>query len=786
MARGDLTGVRPKQATGQAVGWPQAVRSIRVQMALLAASLMVIIALAAALLILNGYRAQNRSVELQLTGTARTVSLAVDGRIREFAGVLKTLALSPRLAAGDLPGFDRLARREVGGPGRWVVLADDQGRPLVDTSLPLGAPLPRTPSPLFQADRREVDDRGLYISDLIPGSPGQRPAVGVVTPAPRPDRPTWRLAVALDPSMLEKTVLKQRLPPHWYATLHDRNGRVIARSRESARWVGRLGRPQVLEQILHTTNGVSEGRSLEGPPVLFAYKRSPLTGWTLVAAMPKPGAEAALVQSLPLTIGLVLGLMLLGLALTWWFGGRIARSIDSLAEAAEALGRGAPTPPVATGLSEIDAVGSVLTDASIRLKQREDELRWLSETLESRVAERTRELETTTERLAQARKLEAIGRLTAGVAHDFNNLLAVMIGNLDLLGKRLTDEKLSRFVDHARTAANRGAELTRQLLAFGRRQRMRPAPLELNELARSVGALLGSALGPAMVVRARTGAEPIWVAADRHQLELAIMNLALNARDAMPAGGEVILETGRATVAELASGPEAPPAGDFGVLGVRDTGVGMPPDVAAQIWEPFFSTKKQGAGSGLGLAQVLGVVQQLGGGATVQTEPGRGTCVQLYLPSAAPAAEPAAAETTAAAPAVTSEGVLQGCKIMLVDDDPDVRKVTADLLRDLGCETEELPNGAEALARLDAGARPDVLITDYAMPGMTGAEVARRSQERRSDLPVLLISGYLDMEALTRTWNGPVLAKPFSKEALAKRLIEALSPRPDTGRLRGQ
>jgi nitrogen-specific signal transduction histidine kinase len=391
------------------------------------------------------------------------------------------------------------------------------------------------------------------------------------------------------------------------------------------------------------------------------------------------------------------------------------------------------------------------------------------------VAERTGELAAATERLAQAQKMEAVGRLTSGVAHDFNNLLAVIVGNLDLLGRRLDDEKLSQFVAHARFAADRGAKLTRQLLAFGRRQRMRPQPLELNELIESASALLSSALGPKVAIRARPGPEPVWVTADREQLEMVIMNLALNARDAMPEGGEVTLQTWSATITQPGGGPEAPPPGDYGVLCVCDTGIGMTPEVLAQIWEPFFSTKALGAGSGLGLAQVLGAVQQLGGGVTVQSEPGRGASVQVHLPrAAAPVAAPAPRETAAATPAEAREGVLSGRKIMLVDDDAGVRAVTADLLRDLGCSCEELASGVDALARLDGGARPDALIIDYAMPVMTGAEAARLSGERHPSLPVLLISGYLDAEALEQTWNGPVLAKPFSKAALAARLAQAL------------
>jgi signal transduction histidine kinase len=755
-------------------GWRQAVRSVRVQLALLTVALVLITGLAAALVILDSYRAHSKSTELQLTETATALSLAVDGKVRESTGVLKALAASHALAAGDLAAFDREARQAVAGSHRWVMLADDQGRRLLDTALPPGAPLPPTPPNLFQG-YHEAPGKDVYVSDIIPNSLTGRPMVGVTMPVLRPGRPTWRLAIGLSPRVPQQIVADLGLPPGWYGALHDRHGTIIARSIDAARYVGRPALPDLLDHILRpqTSTGVFEGRAIDGRPILAAYKRSPLTGWTLMVAMPRDAARAALLRSLALTVALALGLLLLGVALVWRIAGRVAGAIGSLAHAAQALGRGTPAaPPAATGLTEIDAVGRALHEASIRLKQREDELRGLNETLERRVAERTRELAAATERLAQARKMEAIGRLTGGVAHDFNNLLAVIVGNLDLLGKRLNDEKLSRYVAHARIAADRGAALTRQLLAFGRRQRMHPQPLELNELIESAGALLSSALGPTVTVRARPGPEPVWVTADREQLEMVIMNLALNAQDAMPEGGEVTLSAGRAILGAPA-GPEAPPPGDFGVLSVCDTGVGMTPDVLAQIWEPFFSTKKQGAGAGLGLAQVLGAVQQLGGGVTVQTEPGRGACIHVHLPRIAPAAA-APPEAAAVTPAEAREGLLRGRKVMLVDDDPDVRGVTADLLRDLGCETEELACGTDALARLDAGARPDILVTDYAMSGMTGAEVARVSQERWPDLPVLLISGYLDAEALRRTWNGPVLAKPFNTKAFAARLTQAL------------
>jgi CheY-like chemotaxis protein len=255
--------------------------------------------------------------------------------------------------------------------------------------------------------------------------------------------------------------------------------------------------------------------------------------------------------------------------------------------------------------------------------------------------------------------------------------------------------------------------------------------------------------------------------ADRTQLELVVMNLAINARDAMPEGGEVMIETDRRTVTTPSRQYEAPGRGDYVVVSVIDAGTGMTPEVLAQIWEPFFTTKASGVGSGLGLPQVLGVAKQLGGGVAVDTFVGRGTTVRVFLPVAEPA-------QAAAEPEPGPEVDLTGARVLLVDDDDDVRRVAGELLRDIGCEPEEADGGPAALARIDAGVEPDVVVMDYAMPGMTGVEAARRLAETRPKLPVLLISGYMDAEALERTWTGPVLAKPFSKEQLARRLAEVL------------
>jgi signal transduction histidine kinase len=713
-------------------GWRRALRSFRVRMIALVVAVALLIGLAITLLLLDGYRAHTRLTELQLHETADALSLAVDDKILAAVGVLKALETSPYLASGAVSAFDLEARQAMTEPNQWVVLFDENGRQLVNTSQPRGVPLALAPLPDFKFYKHAVAGRDVFISDLINSSLTGHLSVGLAILVRTPGKPAYYLAVAQTPEVPHEVLAAEGLPASWYGALFDRSGRVIARNTASTLAVGRTAPPGFAQQIQHKSQGVFKGRSPLGEDVIVAFRRSLLTGWTLVVALPLAAERAELIRSLAFTVFLVLVLLSAGAALVWRFADVASRAVGGLQRGAEALGRGEAVASTPTGLSETDAVGQALHNASLRLKQRDENLQ----------------------------------RLTGGVAHDFNNLLTVVIGSLDMLGRRLTEPRLNRLVAAAREAAERGASLTGKLLAIGRRQRLTPEPLDLNQLMAAA-----RPVGEAFRVVTRPAADAVWTMADRTQLELALDNLLVNARDAMPGGGEVVIEAGYEIVTGPAPDPEAPRPGSYAVLSVRDAGVGMTPEVRGRIFEPFFTTKARGAGTGLGLPQVLGVAQQLGGGVTVETAPGRGACVRLYLPRAEPPHAPTARSS------VPEVAELAGRKVMLVDDDDEVRAVTAELMRDMGCEAEDLSDGAAAQMRLEAGARPDLLVTDYAMPGMTGAELAHWCARTRPYLPVLLISGYLDVEALEQTWKGLVLTKPFSREALAASLARALPPR---------
>ncbi|TNC70902.1 PAS domain S-box protein [Rubellimicrobium roseum] len=368
--------------------------------------------------------------------------------------------------------------------------------------------------------------------------------------------------------------------------------------------------------------------------------------------------------------------------------------------------------------------------------------------------------------LRQAQKMEAVGQLTGGIAHDFNNLLGALVGSLDLIRRRPDDaDRVRRFAEAGIQAAERGAKLTGQLLAFSRSQRLETRPVAVASLVRGLRDLLGRTLGPMIRLSLDLACEDA-VLSDQTQLEMALLNLAINARDAMPDGGELGLST---ALRVLDHDPELAP-GDYVELAVADGGTGMPPEVAARALDPFFTTKGVGKGTGLGLSQVYGIARQAGGTVRLETAPGQGTTVRVLLPRTDLAPETAAStgrDEDAPGPA--------RARVLLIDDDPDVRRMIAASLDALGYRVEEAEDGPQGLVRLEQAA-PDLLLVDFAMPGLNGAEVAAAAWVHRPGLPVVFVSGYSDTARIEAV-AGPralVLRKPFRVDELQAILVQAL------------
>ncbi len=371
--------------------------------------------------------------------------------------------------------------------------------------------------------------------------------------------------------------------------------------------------------------------------------------------------------------------------------------------------------------------------------------------------------------LRQAQRVEAVGQLTGGVAHDFNNLLTVVIGNIDLIqSTEPRDERTRDRLAAMRAAAEKGATLTGHLLAFARRQPLLPRPVDLNAVVSGMQDLLQSALGRRVEMQTRL-ANDLWPAmVDPTQIELVILNLAINARDAMPTGGVVTIGTANRHYG-APSRAEDPAEGDYVVVMLRDTGAGMTPEVQAKAFEPFFTTKGPGAGSGLGLSQVFGTARQSGGDVQIESELGKGTTVSVYLPRAK-----VAVERAAIAPVVASGARNGSATVLLVDDDEAVRATTADVLVGLGYAVHQAADGPSALELLNHAETVDVLLTDVVMPGMSGPELARHVLVVRPGLPIIFISGYAEPEGLAGESLGRLVRKPFRAAELQEKIEEAI------------
>ncbi|KQX58645.1 two-component system sensor histidine kinase/response regulator [Ensifer sp. Root954] len=403
-------------------------------------------------------------------------------------------------------------------------------------------------------------------------------------------------------------------------------------------------------------------------------------------------------------------------------------------------------------------------------------LRTLNETLEQRVEERTAALVQAEDALRQAQKMEAVGQLTGGLAHDFNNILAGISGSLDLMKTRLAQGRvgeIDRYMTGAQGAVKRAAGLTQRLLAFSRRQTLDPKPSDINRIVAGMQDLISRSVGPGVAVET-VGAGGLWTAfVDVGQLENALLNLCINARDAMPDGGRLTIETGNRWLDERAAAQRGLPPGQYVSLCVSDTGTGMSPDVVARAFDPFFTTKPIGQGTGLGLSMVYGFAGQSGGAVRIYSEVGKGTMICIYLPRHA--AEDHSSDIPAdAGPAPAATGVHT---ILVVDDEPLVRMVAVEILEELGYEVLEASDGPSALKMLDARPTIDLLVTDVGLPnGMNGRQLADAVRVQRPGLNVLFVTGYAENAVLNHghlDHGMEVVTKPFTADVLARR-VESL------------
>jgi len=478
---------------------------------------------------------------------------------------------------------------------------------------------------------------------------------------------------------------------------------------------------------------------------------------------------------------------LLGMISTHWSAPhqpsqRDLRLLDILARtAADLLERTMAEEALRAREQELERTCAHLRASEEQQRKAKAQLRELNETLEHRVAARTAELMQAEEKLRQSQKMEAVGQLTGGLAHDFNNLLAGISGSLELISMRIARGRLGdidKYLVAAQGATKRAAALTHRLLAFSRRQTLEPRPLNVNTLMFGMSELIQRTAGPGIQVQTLGDAD-LWPAfVDASQLENALLNLCINARDAMPDGGRITLQASNQWLDPVAALAHDVPEGAYLCLSVTDTGSGMPADVMAHVFEPFFTTKPLGQGTGLGLSMIYGFAQQSGGQVRICSTVGEGTTVYIYLPrhhGDAPAEEPA--------PGTEAVSIAQpGETVLLVDDEPTMRMLLTDVLSELGYTVIEAADSATGLQLLRSDVHIDLLITDVGLPGgMNGRQMADAGLQLRPTLKTLFITGYAEHAVIGEGQLQPgmqVLTKPFAVDSLGGRVRELLALQP--------
>ena len=717
---------------------------------------------------------QRTQIESDVRQMAESFLADVDRQIGAIQAELQVLATSPSLQTGDFRAFDQQMRAALTIRGTSIVLHDTHGQQLLSTNRPFGEPLPH-------ATNTEMHDRVVatgkpQISDLIMGAVLRRPILVVGVPVFRDGQVVYVLAMGLGPEILSSLLEEQSLSPQWTAGILDRKGIIVARNRELNRFLGRPASPMLLEAMREPAENWIPNVTSDGIPVYSTLRRSPITGWTVAIGVPREFVDAPVRRARLLAFRGGTAVLGLSLLLGWWMARAIRRPVEALTRATKALGQGEAIGHLVGGVRELDQVGDELRNAAAVLARNREEL-------EGAVKERTRELAAANDRLRgeidareqaqsallQAQKMEAMGQLTGGVAHDFNNLLTVVSGSLALLEPRISDDKSLRLLHTAQRGASQGAKLTESLLAFARQQRLNPIPADLNSIIIEMSEMLSRSISPTVEIR-HALADELWpVLVDTAQIETALLNVALNARDAMPTGGVILIETANVTGTNRQV-PEEVVGRDCVLVSVRDTGIGMSQEVVARAFDPFFTTKEVGKGTGLGLSMVFGVVRQSGGTVRILSRLREGTTVQIYLPRAL---ETAASGTGRARQSRSA----RGGHILIVDDDPDVRWIIAQKLREIGYVVEEADNGRAALAMLEQHVPCDLMIADLVMPGLSGLDTLRLARRKRPDLKVLFVSGYADLSRFGANLSDhALLKKPFKLEELVQAVETALQP----------
>ncbi|WP_019142584.1 hybrid sensor histidine kinase/response regulator [Noviherbaspirillum massiliense] len=689
------------------------------------------------------YQEQQKAYRRSIQELARAMAIVLDKEIRERESLLKLLAASPALKTGDLESFYVHATALASSWDTTIILSDLSGQQLLNTRVPLGTKdLPHS-RPLMPL-RERLGPEASVVSDVYFAPIGKSHSFAMQIPVKINGELKYYLAIGSFTSHLQDVFKGQQMMPGWVTAIIDRNGTVAARSHEPEKFVGKQVSPGLRNAFAQQNEGFYEGTGLTGIPVTAFFSRAPTAGWGFVVAVPRAQLQQTAVHAMLLMSGVFILMLILAIAAAVLVGRKIAKPMESLRRAAGRMGQGEAVAARQTGILEIDSVNLEMARASEQIRNTRAEL-------EHRVAEAVAAAERSHRALLQGQKLEALGRLTGGIAHDFNNVLQTLTTGLQVVLMRSQEPGVRKAIESCQRAVQRAAELVRQLMAFGRVQEAHLSTIDLGRQIEEILPMLKSGLRSDidLQVEVEAGLWPVTI--DALLFELAMLNLTINARDAMASGGMLRIAMCNRALDQL---PDNLPPGDYVQIAVADTGAGMEEEVLGRALEPYFTTKKLGHGSGMGLSQVYGFVKQAGGALSIDSDPGKGTVVTLYLPRAA-----ACVATAPSSQARLVPGPVSG-KVLLVEDDPLVSVVVRPALEAAGLDVRVAMNGDEALAILAGNESFDVVFSDVVMPGMTsGIELAHLIREQHPDTAIVLATGYSEQRISLP--HVRVLAKPY-------------------------
>jgi signal transduction histidine kinase len=728
---------------------------IRTRLLILVLSVLVPSFVAAALAVAYVYKEEQDTQAKGITEATRAFALLVDNELQAKAGILRTLANSPSIDSGDLEEFYRHAKSMTPTADTAVILTDLTGRQLLNTRVPYGGPLPtRRASDMGELMQQYGADR-MLVSDLFLAPVGKRHDFTIQVPVKLDGEIAYYLVMAINAGSLQSLLARQHLPDQWMAVIVDRTGRIVARSRNPEQYVGKQFRERSRARLA-AGGDIYESVTLDGVSVKAFFNTVPNVDWKVLVSIP-----TAEIGRVPLRVAAFLAtimalLLVLGMLAARRFANQAIGPIELLGRSAEGLGHGEQLTYQPQGIAEIDSVAQRMAEASRQIRHSKHEL-------EQRVAEAISATERAQSALLKGQKLEALGRLTGGIAHEFNNLLQTLTTALQLAAMTSTQPKVQSLIETCQRTVSRATALTGQLGSFGRVQEARLVTVDVAAQIRSAVRLMKGVLPQATALKVQCDAGLWPVTVEPLQFDLALLNLAINARDAMPDGGTLRID---AQNVELQQPQGKLAAGDYVLVTVTDTGAGMAPEVLAKALDPFFTTKMLGQGTGLGLPQAYAFAAQARGTLILSSTPGQGTSVEIYLPrSDAPAPMPA--------PPVRQPQLVAGVKgtVLFVEDDALVREAVAPALKESGFDVLIAETGDAALAMLENGAMPDVVFSDIVMPGqISGIDLAGIVRQRFPALPVVLATGYTDQQVSIP--GVQVLGKPYAIEKVVALLAE--------------